>query len=514
MVVFRATLLLVALGAGLAAATTAELSLPYVVGAKATIPWPCELVLTDPSANPSDIELPQTTGFSLELTSQYGRRSERRADGSTFHQVTVGLRLRVAEAGNHTVPPVVVVLPDGSRLETPPARFEAVGPDPGLRGEAVGLLSFEPSTIIPGQETLLRQTLAFPYQGRYRLAEDWGAELPEGMIELGPQQDQEGFLLDGSGEIWIARRRSQAVTAGRPGTIRIDGQADLFSRGLIPRRIGSVPLRPSALTIAPLPTTGQPSDFAGLVGAVTVTATLERNRIASGEGTRLQVTVRGPQADLLTELDLPEISTVQVYPEGHQAERDDQGLANVFTWQLVPRQPGEFVVPSLSVPYFDPRSGTYERAESSPLALSVLPGRVRTLRLEDLEADGEVHEVGLAEPTWNLPPPLARNDAPGPGPLVVAWGLVIGLGLGLGLGLLARHPPNLGPHRGRALARALERGDLDQANRLVYELLPQVPLAEREALAGPLRQLEQARFGSGGLKPDTRAALRPLEDLA
>src|SRR5262249_27999210 len=150
---------------------------------------------------------------------------------------------------------------------------------------------------------------------------------------------------------------------------------------------------------------------------------------------------------------------------------DAEGM-RTFRWDLVPDGPGTYVIPALSLAYFDPESRAYRRAETKALTLAVVPGRKRDLAI----AGGAAPETGTPETaapsTASLP--LRGDAASAPPTLAAPIALVLGLVLGLAAALAPWRwsLPKRGEHRGRALAAALERGDLNAAATALERLRP------------------------------------------
>ena len=276
-------------------------------------------------------------------------------------------------------------------------------------------------------------------------------------------------------------------------------------------------IKPAILEVEALPQSGRPADFTGLFGPLTVSASLERSRINADEGTVLAVEIRGRQIGLLKRPQFHPPSGLQAY-----AKADEPGAAGgtapsdgerEFRWDLVPSQPGTYAIPSFSVPYFDPATRRYERAESGTLALAVLPGHGRIL---DPGSTAAAPGASASAAATDLPPPL-RGHAAARASISVTVSTTLGaLMLGLFIGGVQRRAAR-GPrraHRGRALARAVARQDAAAIATCAQALLPSLADPARRAAADQLvRAAELARFGHQPLPADLPASARLLEDL-
>jgi tetratricopeptide (TPR) repeat protein len=72
---------------------------------------------------------------------------------------------------------------------------------------------------------------------------------------------------------------------------------------------------------------------------------------------------------------MPEIPGVRIYEGGEEAEVQLRGTEFAghkrFSWVLVPERPGQFVLPALRLPYFDPWEARYSVARTEPVSLRV-----------------------------------------------------------------------------------------------------------------------------------------------
>jgi hypothetical protein len=127
-----------------------------------------------------------------------------------------------------------------------------------------------------------------------------------------------------------------------------------------------------ALTIDPLP--APPPGFAGAIGRIDVQASLDRDQVLQGDAATLTVTMSGDGN--LQGLQAPAIQL----PPGlkhfaPQKESTDHATATTvggrrsWSYVLIPEHGGEFRIPAIVVPYFDPEAKTYKNASTGPLDL-------------------------------------------------------------------------------------------------------------------------------------------------
>lgn len=251
--------------------------------------------------------------------------------------------------------------------------------------------------VPPGEAAQVRQTVdhATVYVGQqltytfsfYQAEQLYGevsynpAEMPGFVAEALPNPAQGTETL--GGRPYQVQRRQKALFATVPGkhvigqssvTVSLDplsGPEDLVAK--------SIPV-----TVLPLPANGQPANFGGAVGSFRVTAALDRSAVRAGETINLTVEVRG-NGNIRTlgapQLRLPD--WVRLYKSGEKRNTSPGGGGGglnvmggtaTFQYLLLPKRAGDFTVPSLAYPYFDPAARVYRTAPTQPLPVTVAPG--------------------------------------------------------------------------------------------------------------------------------------------
>ena len=167
-------------------------------------------------------------------------------------------------------------------------------------------------------------------------------------------------------------------TATLPRARSRDPFADLFS---IPDLLGSqVPVSALSDSLAiealPLPSAGRPASFGGHVGTLEATAAVDKNSVEADEAVTFRLTLSGtgnirslafPAIDFPAEFEVfpPEITDdVGEGPQGLQGSR-------TYEYVLVPRTPGNLVLPAVEVAYFDPERRTYRQTRTTPMDIAV-----------------------------------------------------------------------------------------------------------------------------------------------
>lgn len=453
----------------------------------------------------------------LEWQARRGSNYEIRVvNGARSTRESVTLVMRVQPVAELTIPAITVVFDDGSTAVTKPQTVRPQPPDTSLSGEAIATATFEPATIVPGEPTTLVYRLSLR-QDRVRAIKQPALTPPAGLLVTGERSEAKSETTDNEGREWVVQTWRWPVTAAMPGTYEARGQQEWyrcrqdFFNQLVVESTHQVPIKPGVLTVTPLPEAGRPDDFSGLIGPLAASASIERNRIATGEGTVFTVTLTGPQVGLGHRPNLTLPAGVQAYPKDDDAA---QSGVRKFRWDLVPANAGELTLPAIGFPYFDPQSRSYKRASTEPLSITVIPGRSRELKISGATDPAKPVAV-VVDDVRALPPPLRGNVAP-PAPVSLGWPLLFaGLVLGalVGLGQRWHQRPRRGPHRGRALAAALAARDLDAMARCVFALRPDLDAAGRQAADALERAIDQARFGAADTGNLAELA-RPLVEIA
>lgn len=481
---------------------TLELPDPLIPGVVMT----GTLRISDPPSDVQGVDLPPVAGLVWSLSGQ----NESRTELSNGHRSTVlgvGLNLRAAQVGQLALPPVSVRCTDGSTLSSAARTVRVDHGDARLVGEALAEASFEPATIVPGQPT----RLVYRIHLRRGEVSSLGIGPPEGIISLGERTLTQGRTFDAQGQAWSVVTVTWPLTLATPGPYTVRGQQEyqtVVGRSLFNQRMvrNQVAVVPATLTVEPMPLEGRPADFTGLIGPLAVHAALDRERVATGEGALLSLTVTGWQTGLVKRPVL-QAAGAQLYP------KDDQSAdgKRTFTWDVVPAAAGTVTIPVVSLPYFDPASRSYRHADSQALNLQVIPGRHRDLGVVGQSAPLATPGI-VAPPPSTLPAPMRGGAISRP----PTWSAGAALAAGAAAGLLLVAVQRLagrrrGPHRGRAL-RAAGRDPLALAAALQALQPVLATVAQRDAAAALQAAVERNRFGGEAL-PDISAWVRELEAL-
>jgi len=233
---------------------------------------------------------------------------------------------------------------------------------------------------------------------------------------------------------------------------------------------------PITINVKPLPEAGKPQDFGGGVGDFKVTAALSGDSSVGGEPLTLTVTVAGTgNIGLVGEPKLAAITGVKVLsPETKQTTHTSGGRVageRTFNYPLIPTADGKFVIPEITMGFFNPKSGSYY-TQTTPRLEFVASGATGKTPL--METESGVKTLGTdilhIKPACHAETPLASRQSP---LAFLGWffypaGIVV-LGIGIVLG---RHRRKLEQDRGyarRTRSSRLVKKGLAEASKLLAQ---------------------------------------------
>jgi len=372
---------------------------PTEVGPTGTV----TLTLRVEGASLSDVETPdapRVENLVLQHRTPTTRQNVAYRDGVLRRHVTFEWRFRPEDQGRAAIHPVDVrvngrdhptaeiqvnVVSDPSRSRTTgsgglSARWEAAQ----LDSESLFLGSrISDRQVYENQQLTVEYRLFFRPSVRLRrsrMAEAWDAPgFWREELDVAARPVPKTTTRRGQSYETIVLKRA-ALFPTRPGELRIDPlrietEAQGADRGLR-GRFERVTVSSEALTVEvePLPS-GAPSAFRGGVGQFSMDARIAEDSLAVGDGTDLQVDVRGT-GNLPTlsspVLEIP--ASFEVFGPDVDTDIDRGGRAvrgtKTFTYTLVPQERGRRVLPPLTFVYFDPEKRRYETLRSDPIPLN------------------------------------------------------------------------------------------------------------------------------------------------
>jgi hypothetical protein len=135
---------------------------------------------------------------------------------------------------------------------------------------------------------------------------------------------------------------------------------------------------PIDITVLPLPEKNKPEDFSGSVGSYTMNASVESKEVRMNEPLTLIIEVSG-EGNIQTlppDIAFPENDIFRLYDSKSGITTNVSGsrIRGKKTYErlIVPLEEGSLDIPSLSLDYFNPERGNYEKAVTRPIAIRVL----------------------------------------------------------------------------------------------------------------------------------------------
>ena len=135
------------------------------------------------------------------------------------------------------------------------------------------------------------------------------------------------------------------------------------------------------IRVLPLPEEGKPRDFAGQVGRCKISVSATPTVLRAGEPITLTIVVDGysfPEVFELPDLGRQLAFSRQFTMPARQSTGRIDGGRKTYIRTLRPLGQDTTAIPSVRLPYFDPRTGSYGVARSAPIAITVKPAEIVT----------------------------------------------------------------------------------------------------------------------------------------
>ncbi len=283
----------------------------------------------------------------------------------------------------------------------------------------------QPETVYVGQQAnyQLGVFLDESVRDRMRSMEALAPEM-RSMMAYEPPAPLSGFpLRNAHGHKYEAHVYQRPIFPLSAGRVAIPPARLLYAMPLsysFFSREESFELRSDSAVVIALepPEAGRPSDWAGAVGDLRLSAAVDSAQARVGDAMRLVVRVSGQGNVKLFPRPPLALSWATTIAEGERvmmsADSMHIGGTKEFDWVITPRTAGRVEVPPLRYPYFDPAARQYEIAESAPVAISIAAGNLAS-------ADTS---TASAAPRWPLRASYRGPLAP---PLYRSRGLLLAL---------------------------------------------------------------------------------------
>ena len=162
------------------------------------------------------------------------------------------------------------------------------------------------------------------------------------------------------------------------------------------------------ITVRPLPTEGQPDNFNGSVGQFSMSAKSSALEVTVGDPVTINIELSGIGTIESLNFPKPEWPDFKSYePTILSKKTDPLGLSGLKTFEqvIIPENETIKEIPSLKIPYFDPKSESYKVLSQGPFALKVNPSSKpdsiqNTSIAETDSSDLENEKPQLADILW------------------------------------------------------------------------------------------------------------------
>jgi len=148
-----------------------------------------------------------------------------------------------------------------------------------------------------------------------------------------------------------------------------------------------------SLRVLPLPLQGRPANFTGIISEeLHIDSSVTHTEMNVGDPITLSVEMWGPPS--LEKAQIPPLSSIVELTNGFTIHSDPMNVQlekdrKLFSQTIRVKSESVHRIPSIEVPYFNTRSGSYEIARSKPLPITVRPTRLLTASdLEGRDAPG------------------------------------------------------------------------------------------------------------------------------
>lgn len=337
------------------------------------------------------------------------RQSSSFVNGRVYSEstLTIPIPFRPEAEGDYEIPPITVEV-DGRSFETKPLRVTVVK---DIQGADFGYLEVRASAprVVEGQPFTVELLFGWEENEQISFAElnlPWWDSLP-GALEVGestpPQQSRvDGIVVNGrlqlsaeqiaartrNGRNFVTLRLTKTYLPTRSGTLEFPTSFFEFGRrrqvSLFDTRREShfVQAEPFAVEVVALPSAGQPLDFSGAVGTLTVRASADTRDVQVGDSIKLAVEWSG-QGNL-EYFRAPDLASQDAFRgfRVYGTTEEKSFERRTVTYDLAPLSSDVREIPGVPLSVFEPESGRY-----TTLVSEAIPVRVRALekgaRLDD-----------------------------------------------------------------------------------------------------------------------------------
>ena len=184
------------------------------------------------------------------------------------------------------------------------------------------------------------------------------------------------------------------ITAGKVTIEPAKLSLPLSERGR-PQSSNGLITNPVEINVRPLPKEGKPINFTGTVGQYRIHAQTDRQTIEAGDGFTLRVQISG--TGNIKTMHTPTVPTLPNMAIYDPQITDAIGVVDskvrgsrTYEYVIIPSKEGNWTIPAIDYPYFDPQAESYQVARTVPITIDVLPnpnGAVGTITPGTTQSD-------------------------------------------------------------------------------------------------------------------------------
>lgn len=163
-------------------------------------------------------------------------------------------------------------------------------------------------------------------------------------------------------------------------------------------KLSSAPVK---INVRSLPTDKQPASFTGAVGNFTVSASLDKKSLSTDDAASFTFTVKGsgnlklignPKIEFPTELGVYEPQITDTITSRNPAITGSK----IFTYNMNPQTPGDYVIPSVKFSYYDVAAGSYKEMVTEPIKVHVTKGKHYNPDVAKANAIRDIHDINTS----------------------------------------------------------------------------------------------------------------------
>lgn len=349
------------------------------------------------SVNAQNVNLPQPDLKNFQVYGQSSSSSMSIINGDMTVKRSIIYTLAAPKAGTFVIPAItanyngknyqsnsltITVSGENQQPETqnqPAAAGEGEAPAPSASGELFVDVSCNKKEVFVGEQILMTSSV----YSRYNISGIEDVKTPgfKGFWVqdiYNPKNISFEHKIVGGKEYLYSLWQKKALFAQKIGTLEIDPYDITFviSDGWGFRRSKmSAKSKTVKINVKPLPS-GKPDGFGGAVGNFTVSISSDKTELNLDEPMTVKVTVQGAGNFKLFET--PNVEFPSAFEKFEPKSQENITAGNngisgtkTFSYMVIARQNGEFVIPGVKFSFFDPASKSYKTVSTKELNITV-----------------------------------------------------------------------------------------------------------------------------------------------